>query len=398
MVRDFNAAAFWAGVAAFVWFAAGMVPLQIAVSAQLALNAAQTSSWIFIVWFSAALSSMVLSLTYRQPIPITWTIPGLIYMGTLAGQFSFAEIVGANLMAGLLIIGFGLVGAGRWIMDWIPLPIIMGMFAGSILGYVTRMVRATVDDTIVAGSTVAGYLAGRALGSSRIPPMAVAILGGGAAVVFSDKAVPLPISWSLPALFFAEMEFTFAAFVAISLPMVVLSMVLGNVQGLGFLQAQGYAVPVKPVTLFVGVGSAVNALLGGCPAIVGRTAVAIVGAPDAGPASGRYVGSVIAALLTISLALAATPVTGFLAVLPPAYVLVLAGLAILSSLQEAFERAFALRLSFGALIAFAVAATPISFLGITSAFWAVVGGMLASLLAERKELFNYWSAGGSRTA
>ena len=39
-------------------------------------------------------------------------------------------------------------------------------------------------------------------------------------------------------------------------------MVLGNVQGLGFLRAQGYRVPVKPVTVLVGLGSIVNALRG----------------------------------------------------------------------------------------------------------------------------------------
>src|SRR5215470_8001582 len=92
LTRDFNAAALWAGVATFIWFASGMVPLQIAVSRQLGLGPAESSTWIFIVWASAAASSLALSLAYRQPIPITWTIPGLLYMGTLAGQYSFAEL------------------------------------------------------------------------------------------------------------------------------------------------------------------------------------------------------------------------------------------------------------------------------------------------------------------
>jgi predicted benzoate:H+ symporter BenE len=103
VARDFNAAALWAGLTTFIWFASGMVPLQMAVSEQLGLDAAQSSSWIFIVWLSAAVSPIVLSLRYRQPIPITWTIPGLAYLGTLAGHFTFAELAGANLMAGLLI-------------------------------------------------------------------------------------------------------------------------------------------------------------------------------------------------------------------------------------------------------------------------------------------------------
>ena len=82
--------------------------------------------------------------------PVAWTIPGLVYLGTLAGQYSIAEIVGANLITGVLIIALGLLGVGARIMAWLPLPIVMGMFAGSILSYVTRLVTATVSDFAVA--------------------------------------------------------------------------------------------------------------------------------------------------------------------------------------------------------------------------------------------------------
>ena len=62
MVRDLHAAAWWAGLTAFVWYAFGTVPLHISVSEQLGLTTAQTSSWIFIVWFSGAVSSIAASL------------------------------------------------------------------------------------------------------------------------------------------------------------------------------------------------------------------------------------------------------------------------------------------------------------------------------------------------
>ena len=93
---DWNLAAFLAGLTAFVYFAFGALPLHLAISQQLGLTAAQTSSWVFIVWFNGALWTILVCLIYRQPIPITWTVPGLVYLGSLAGQFSFAEIVGAT--------------------------------------------------------------------------------------------------------------------------------------------------------------------------------------------------------------------------------------------------------------------------------------------------------------
>ena len=102
----------------------------------------------------------------------------------------------------------------------------------------------------------------------------------------------------------------------------------------------------------------------------------------------------LAAALTVTLALAAGAVTSFIAILPHSYVLVLAGLAILSSLQEAFERAFNSQLRFGALIALVVAATPFTIAGITAAFWAIIAGLLSSLLAERGELLAHWQEKG----
>jgi benzoate membrane transport protein len=394
--RDLNTSAIWAGLTAFVWYAFGAVPLHIAVSQQLHLSAAQTSSWIFIIWFTGAISSVVLSIYYRQPLPITWTIPGLIYLGTLADRFNYAELVGANLVAGVLIVVLGSLGVGARIMRWLPLPIVMGMFGGSILGYVTRLVSATVEDIIVAGSAVAAYLIGRLIANPRIPPVGLAVIAGGAAVYAAERFTPASIAWSLPVVAVPEVSFSLPAVLAVSLPMLVLAMGLGNVQGLGFLLAQGYRVPVNGTTVALGVNSIINALFGGHPAIVARTGVAILASPEAGPLAGRYWANLIAATLTLVLAFAATPVASLLGILPKSYVFVLAGLAIISSFQDAVTKAFTEHLRFGAVVAFAVAATPFAFVGITSAFWGVVAGLVASLLAERDQILQHWRGNETR--
>ena len=392
LFEDFTGAAFWAGVTAFIWYAFGAVPLQIAVAQQLDLTTAQTSSWIFIVWFSGAVWSIVLSVYYRQPIPITWSIPGLVYMGTLAGDFSFSELVGANLLAGVLIVVLGFMGIGQRIMSWLPLPLLMGMFAGSILGYITRLVRATVDDILIVGLTVMGYLLARWLRDSRVPPVGVAVAAGGLAIFWTHEGNPVPVEWIMPELVFPEMAFSLPAFVAVTLPMVVLTLGLGNVQGLGFLVAQGFKVRVTPITIIVGINSVINAFLGGHTAIVARTGVAILASPDAGPLSGRYWANLIAAPLTILIALAAEPLTSTLSILPKSYVFALAGLAILASFQDALEKAFVSQLKLGALVAFVVAATPFAFAGITSAFWALLAGMVVSLIVEWPALKEYWAS------
>ena len=390
-MKDFHPAALWAGVTAFVWYLFGALPLHISVSEQLGLATAQTSSWIFIAWFSGAVASIAASLYFRQPIPITWTIPGLVYLGTLAGRFTFAELVGANLVAGFLLVALGRLGVGGKIMRWLPLPIIMGMFAGSILEYVIRMVRVAVEDVAVAGTVIGCYLIGRLIADPRVPPVGLAVAGGAVAIAVAGTGGMAPVEWSLPALAVPEMTFSLSAVVAVSLPMVLLTMGLGNVQGLGFLLAQGYRVPTNSVTTIVGLNSVINALLGGHAATVARTGVAILASADAGPLPSRYWAAVIAGALTILIAIAATPLASLLNALPKSYVVALAGVAILSSFQDALEKSFGGNLRFGALAGFVVAATPFTILGITSAFWAIVAGLAASLCVERKQLLGFWA-------
>ena len=378
------------GITVFFWYAFAGIPLHLAVAAQLKLSPSETASWVLIVWVTSAAASIGASFFYRIPIPITWTIPGIIYLGALAGRFSYAEIVGANLLAGVLMIAMGALGIGKRVMTWLPLPIVMGMFAGSILEYGTRLVAATVDDFLVAGTCVLCYLAARVANSPRLPPVGLAAVGGGIAIFLLSSTIAIDFAWSVPVLAVPEMTFGLAAFAAITLPMIVLSMGLGNVQGLGFLQAQGYKVAVNPVSVLVGIGSTLNAAFGGHPAIVARTGVAMLAAKEAGPAEARYWGVVISALLTLFIAFAGTAIAALVGILPRSYVFALAGLAILGALQDSLEKSFTGPLRFGALIAFIVAVTPFAILGISSAFWALVAGLAASALLERQDLLRQW--------
>lgn len=390
-MHKLHAAAWSAGLTAFIWYACGAVPLQISVLAQLGLSPAQASSGLFIAWTSGAVASIVLSLRLKQPIPITWTIPGLVYLGSLAGRFSPVDIAGGVLAAALMLLVLAYAGLGGRIMKWLPMPIVMGMLAGSILDYLVRAVAATVGDLAIGGSILGAYFVARWFGSSRVPPVGAALVAGGVAVALQGGHAAAPVAWSLPALVVPELSVTPAAIAAISVPLVVLTLALGNIQGLGFVLAQGYAVPVDRVTRVVAWASVVNALFGGVPATVARNGAAILAGPDAGPAPTRHVAVAISSVLKLLLACAAVPFAVLLGGLPSSFIAALAGVALLTSMQDALEKAFGgASMRLGALVAFVVAATPFSMLGITSALWAILGGITVSLLAERAQLLDFW--------
>jgi benzoate membrane transport protein len=367
-----------------------MVPVQIAVIGQFGLERPQVSSWMFIIWATGAVASVALSLTYRQPLATTSSLSALIFLGTLAGRFSFEEVAAANLMAGLLVCVLACVGVGRRLLVWLPMPIAMAMLAGSLLADVMNVVTTSVQDAAVAGSTVAGYIVGRALHNRRVPPLSLALVVGGLAVALTHQATPAPVDWTLPTLAVPAMHFSLTGVFAISLPLIVLSIGLGNVQGLGYLTEQGYRVPADRVTFILGVNSIVNAIFGGHTAQVSRNGVPIMASPEAGPLHGRYWASLLASSAMLAIALAAAPVTSLLAILPHSYIVALAGLAILPSFQDALERAFGGTLRFAAVTAFVVAATPFTLLGITSAFWALVVGIGAALVTERVQILTHW--------
>jgi benzoate membrane transport protein len=390
VLHDLNQAAAWAGLTTFLWYAVGMVPVQIAVIASFGLDRAQVSSWMFIIWATGAVSSFVLSMVYRQPLATTSSLSALIFLGTLAGKFSFAEIAGANLMAGVVVVILAMLGFGRRLLVWLPMPLAMAMLGGSILGDVMNVVTTSVTDVAVAGVTVLGYIIGRALRNPRVPPIGLALITGGIAVAFMHSATPAPVDWALPSLAVPPMSFSFNDLLAISLPLIVLSIGLGNVQGLGYLAEQGYRVPADRVTLVLGVNSVINAVFGGHTAQASRNGIPIMASPQAGPMNGRYWASLLVAGAMVVIALAASPVTSLVGILPHSYVITLAGLAILPSFQDAMERAFGGTLRFAAMVSFLISATQFSVLGITSAFWALVIGILVALVTDRAQLLTHW--------
>ena len=378
--HELNHAAAWAGGSAFLLYAFVMLPLQVSVAHEMGLADRDAARWILVVWATGGVATIALSLAHRQPLAITWSVLGLVYLGAMGGRFTLPELVGANLVAGVTMLALALLGGGERMMRLVPLPVVVAMFAGSILGYVTGAVSATAEDAAVAGAAVGGYALARALGLRRVPPVALAALTGTVAAVVEGRLGALEGSLAPPVPAPPGLAFSADAVLTLSPALVVLALALGHIQGLGLLRAEGYRVPVDRVSVALGAASIVNALLGGHQATVGRATTAIVGGPEAGPRAGRYWASVIAGALCLLIAVGAGLVSAVVGALPASLVAVLTGLALLSALQDSLEKAFTGQFRFGALVAFVVAAAPVSALGVGAASWALLAGLAACAL------------------
>ena len=109
----------------FIFAASGPVAIILAVGARGGLSEADLASWIFGAFFINGLITLLFCTLYRQPLVFFWTIPGTVLVGPALGHLHWAEVIGAFIATGLLMLVLGLSGWVRRAMQAVPVPIVM---------------------------------------------------------------------------------------------------------------------------------------------------------------------------------------------------------------------------------------------------------------------------------
>src|SRR5262249_21526962 len=104
---DANGANLAAGMTAGLFYAFGAIPVHLDAMASLGLSSRAAVSWFFITFMTSAVGSLFLTLRYRLPIPIGWSIPALVFLVGAGNRYSHAEMAGACLVAGIMIVAIG---------------------------------------------------------------------------------------------------------------------------------------------------------------------------------------------------------------------------------------------------------------------------------------------------
>ncbi|HEX6031916.1 MAG TPA: benzoate/H(+) symporter BenE family transporter [Tepidiformaceae bacterium] len=383
ILADLSAANLSAGFAAVLIYTFGPIPFYVATASQLDPGGPAAVNGLFVAFATAGIGTIVLSLAFKQPLAIGWSMPGLIYMATVAPGHTLGEIVGANVLASLVIAVLGVSGLARRITSAIPLSVVMGMLGGTMLAYCTSAVSAVEAAPLVAAPPIAGYFAARALGKGWLPPVAGALLVGVPALVLLGEAGAMGVHPGLPGLEPVGPSVNLGAIVPIAGPLVILSLV-GNAQGIAVLEANGYRTPIRAITNMTAAMSLVQALFAAPPASLQRAALATVAGDDAGEPRGRYIAAIVASVGAIALAFTATSATSFTSALPPEFMAVLVGLIMLTVALDAVRKTVGGTAPMAGFIAFAVAASDVNAFGLGSACWAVVAGVVAHFALERE--------------
>lgn len=364
-----------AAVAAFVGFG-GTLALIIAAATALGATQAQTASWVTALALALAVSSGFLSWRYRMPIITAWSTPGLALIGASIG-FTMQEAVGAFIVTAIAIIITGLIKPVARFVERIPASIASGMLAGVLSSFVINAAKTLSLDPLLVVPLIALFLIIRLYN----PAMAVisVLVGGVIFALFLGRAGSLPAP-ELSTLALIMPVFSLQAMIGLALPLYLVTMASQNLPGFAVLRAAGYEPPTAACLQTTGVLSLLSAPFGAHTSNMAAISAAICTGPDAHPdAQQRWLTGPFYALFYLVFAIFGASLVAIFAVLPPALIMLIAGLGLIGPFINALSLALKKEDErFAAIITYAVTASGIAIMGIGSAFWALIAGLIVA--------------------
>ena len=348
------------------------------------LSHLQTASWLFGIYFFGGLIGIVVPLLTGTPIAGAWSIPSAVLLTTLISQYKFTELIGAYLIAGVIIFLIGVFGLFEKLLARMPMELVMAMIAGALLHFATDMIESASNQPLVGGLTVLAYFIFTKY-FVKIPPIIGALIVSLILTVFLGQPLSFQeFSFQFPSLWLPE--FSFSTVLAISIPIAVMTLGCEGAQGISVAKSAGYKPPVNLITMINGIGTMLASLVGAHSACIAGMMTALCCSEEVGEKKARYVAAWFSGVLMCIFGIFASIALGFILLMPAALMKLIAGLAliyvILNSLQRSFHgRQFQL----GAFFSLIIALSGVNFLGIGATFWALAGGWLISWFMEKKD-------------
>jgi benzoate membrane transport protein len=373
-----------AAVAGFVAVLVGFtssVALIFAAAQAVGANSAQTASWIWALGLGTGITSLALSLYYRQPVLTAWSTPGAALIAATHG-IPLPEATGAFIVCAVLITAAGYSGLFERLMDRIPMPIAAALLAGVLTRFALDAALSThAQPVLLIGMTLA-FLAGRRWWPRYAVP---GVLLVGIALAASQGLMhsgPVDWGWAQPE--WVTPSFTARGIIGIGLPLFVVTMASQNLPGVAAQRAAGYQTPVSATVGGTGLASLILAPFGGYALnLAAITAAICMGREAHEDPKRRYTASVWAGVFYIVVGLAGGAVAGVMGAFPHELVIGIAGLALLGTISGSLAGALAAeKHRDAAILTYVVTLSGVTVAGIGSAFWGVVAG-LAALLVSR---------------
>jgi len=344
--------------------AAGASPLQI-------------GGWLTMLGLGMGLTSIGLSLWYRTPIVTAWSTPGAALLVTSLPGTSMNDAIGVFIFASGLMLLCGVTGLFARLMHYIPQALSAAMLAGILLRFGLNAFTSLQSNFALAGTMCLVYLLAR----RALPRYAIVLtLAAGLIVAGLQGDISLhgqSLSFAVPE--FVTPHFSLSALLGIGIPFFVVTMASQNAPGIATLKAHGYQVPVSPLISWTALTALLLAPFGGFTVCIAAITAAICMGEDIHPdAKKRYMAAVSAGVFYLLAGLFGGSIGLLFTALPTPLIHTIAGLALLGTIAGSLQRALVEESHRdAAIITFLITASGVTLLGVGSAFWGLVGGVIA---------------------
>lgn len=371
-------------VANLVGFSSSVALIFQAANSMTGASSQLTSSWVFALCIGSGLSSIVLSLYYRQPVLTAWSTPGAaLLIGSLHG-ITPQLATGAFLVSALLITLCGVTGLFARLMHKIPTGLAAAMLAGVLVRFGMNVFEQLAIQPVLIISMLLAYLLAKRL----YPRYAILlVLLVGSLLAWQQHLLQgneHTLSIAIPVFTWPDLDIP--TLLGVGLPLFIVTMASQNLPGVAVMRANGYQAPVSASLSVTGIINLILAPLG-CYAInLAAITAAICMGPEAHEdPKQRYKAAVFAGIGYLIAGVFGASIVSLFAVLPQALIMGVAGIALFgtigaslhSALQNEHQRE-------AALLTFLVTASGLTLWGIGSAFWGLVVGIVVQMSYHKR--------------
>jgi len=384
ILEDISIPAIFAG---FITFLVG-----ISVSAVLVIQAAQIlgatseqiSSWFWALGLGIGISGLFLSWKFKYPVATSWSTAGLALIIATGSGYTLYEAIGAFFICGLLTAILGFSGVFKKALSYIPQSLTSAMLAGVLLKFGIALFASLQTNWGFILSILAIYIL-----SKRIWPrysIVLTVIGGIAVCpLFMEFHTPV-VQWSLAQPVWMAPEFSWSSILGLAFPLFVINMASQYLPGIAMIQSYGYKPHINQLIGWTGVSQTLLAPFGCYSVNIAAISAAISLDDQVHPdPAKRYIAGMSCGFFYILVGLFAATLTSLLMSFPQVFITALAGIALFGTIGHNIALAFHdIEEREATLMTFLFSASGVKFLGIGSAFWGLIFGIIVMLVFKFK--------------
>ena len=353
-------------------------------------------SWLLALGLGMGITCILFSWLSKLPVVTAWSTPGAAFLLTSIGDYRLSEAIGAFILCALLSLVTAQSRSLLKQISRIPPAISSALLAGILLPICLAIFSDVNDAPYLVALFIAAYLVG-----SRLFPRYLMLLllvmsvtislfmsSADGVVALSSDSPGLPSIFTLPEPIWVTPTFSLSAAIGLAFPLFLITTLSQNLPGIAIHHAHGYTPDHKPILSGIAIVQALLAPFGGFTFnLAAITAALCMGEQADDEKSQRYKAAIAAGVAYLFMGLLASVVVALFVSMPSIIIHLLAGLALLATLQGAVVRAMEVEHHRApALLTMLCTASGFSLYSMTSAVWGLGLGLL--LLYVQKKPFS----------